>query len=198
MKGGAESSVSRLHQTIDGEQMNAPGLISVLGGKITAYRAIAEEVTDLVCKKLNVNPPCETADLPLPGAQEVTTASVHSSMTSGVIDHLYSLYGSRADEVLRLAESDPELQRALARYSRDIAAQVVFAVREEQCLHLDDFLMRRTLLGFTRDQGSQAVEKAVSHMARELSWSETQISAELEAYEKHKARTQKFRNELPK
>ncbi len=195
MKGGSESSVSRLHRIVDGEQRNVPGLISVLGGKITGYRAIAEEVTNLVCSKLKVNQPCETATLPLPGAQEIGTASVHSSMTREVIDHLYSLYGSRADEILRLAESDPELQRALVRYSRDIAAQVVFAVREEQCLHLNDFLLRRTLLGFTRDQGGQAVEKTVLYMARELTWSEAQISAEVEAYEKHRARTQLFREE---
>ena len=195
MKRGSESSVSRLHRIIDGEQMNARGLVSVLGGKITAYRAIAEEVTDLVCNKLKVNQPCETATLPLPGAQEIGTASIHSSMTREVIEHLYSLYGSRADEVLNLAESDPELQRALARTSRDIAAQVVFAIREEQCLHLNDFLLRRTLLGFTRDQGGQAVERAVFYMARELSWSEAQISAEVEAYEKHRAQTQKFRDE---
>ena len=195
MKGGRESSVSRLHRIIDGEQMNARGLVSVLGGKITAYRAIAEEVTDLVCNKLKVNQPCETATLPLPGAQEIGTASIHSSMTREVIEHLYSLYGSRADEVLNLAESDPELQRALARTSLDIAAQVVFAIREEQCLHLNDFLLRRTLLGFTRDQGGQAVERAVFYMARELSWSEAQISAEVEAYEKHRAQTQSFRDE---
>jgi len=195
MKGGSESFVSRLHRIVDGEQRNVPGLVSVLGGKITGYRAIAEEVTDLVCTKLKVNQSCETATLPLPGAQETGTASVHSSMTREVIDHLYSLYGNRADEVLRLAESDPELQRALARYSRDIAAQVVFAVREEQCLHLDDFLLRRTLLGFTRDQGGQAIDKTVFYMARELSWSEDQISAEVKRYEKHRAQTQKFRDE---
>ena len=198
MKGGSESSVSRLHQVIDGEQINAPGLVSVLGGKITAYRAIAEEVTDLVCNKLEVNPPCETANLPLPGAQEITTASVHSSMTQAVIGYLYSLYGNRADEVLHLAESDPELQRALARYSRDIAAQVVFAVRQELCLHLNDFLLRRSLLGFTRDQGGQAVEQTVSYMARELSWSQAQIATEVQSYERHSTRTQEFRDELPK
>ncbi len=193
MKGGSESSVSRLHRI----QSTVPGLVSVLGGKITGYRAIAEEVTDLVCSKLKVNPSCETATLPLPGAKGLGTATVHSGMTREVVKHLYSLYGSRADEVLGLTESDPELQRALARYSRDIAAQVVFAVREEQCLHLDDFLLRRTLLGFTRDQGAQAVEKAVFYMARELSWSKDQIAAEVQRYEGHRARTQKFRDELP-
>ncbi len=70
-----------------------------------------------------------------------------------------------------------------------------FAIREEQCLHLKDFLLRRTLLGFNRDQGGQAVERAVFYMARELSWSEAQISAEVEAYEKHRAQTQSFRDE---
>ena len=186
MKGGSASSVSRLHKVVDGEEMEVGGLVSVLGGKITGYRAIAEEVTNLVCSKLQVKRSCETATLPLPGA----------SGTREVSGHLDSLYGSRAHQVLELADSDPELLKPLADDYPDIAAQVVFAVRQEQCLHLEDFLLRRTLLGFTHDQGSQALEKTVSHMARELSWSEAQTSAELRSYEDYRARTQKFQGEL--
>lgn len=195
MKGGSASSVSRLHKVVDGEEMEVGGLVSVLGGKITGYRAIAEEVTNLVCSKLRVKRSCETATLPLPGASGTRVTSVHAGMTQEVMEHLDSHYGSRAHQVLELADSDPELQRPLADDYPDIAAQVVFAVRQEQCLHLEDFLLRRTLLGFTHDQGSQALEKTVSHMARELSWSEAQTSAELRSYEHYRARTQKFQTD---
>ena len=68
-------------------------------------------------------------------------------------DHLHVLYGSRAAEVLRLIEENPRLGERLAPDYPDIAAQVVFAVREEQCVNPDDFIFRRTLLGFSRDQG---------------------------------------------
>ncbi|MDA2932792.1 glycerol-3-phosphate dehydrogenase/oxidase [Acidobacteria bacterium AH-259-D05] len=197
MQGGSESSVSRMHRIIDGEQVNACGLVSVLGGKITGYRAIAEEVTNLVCTKLKVKRSCETATLPLPGARgRLIPSGAHTGLAGEVVEHLYSLYGSRANEVLRLAELEPELGRPLGPDYADIAAQVIFAIRSEQCLHLNDFLLRRTLLGFTRDQGSQAIEKAVFHMARELSWSDAQISAEVQSYYQYLARTQKFQQEL--
>ncbi|MDA2930009.1 glycerol-3-phosphate dehydrogenase/oxidase [Acidobacteria bacterium AH-259-O06] len=197
MQEGSESSVSRMHRIIDGEHVNTPGLISVLGGKITGYRAIAEEITNLVCTKLKVKQSCQTATVPLPGARGTMIASrAHAGVTREVVEYLYSLYGAPANQVLRLAESDPELRRPLAPDYPDIAAQVVLAVRSEQCLRLSDFLLRRTLLGFSRDQGAQAIEKTVLHMAKELSWSDTQISAEVQSYQQYIARTQEFQREL--
>ena len=67
---GTESSVSRKHRI---ENPN-PGLISVLGGKITGYRAIAEEVTDIAAKKLGIRSSCQTADRFLPTAPELPLA----------------------------------------------------------------------------------------------------------------------------
>jgi glycerol-3-phosphate dehydrogenase len=119
--------------------------VSVLGGKITGYRAIAEDATDAVCGQLRSRARCRTAVEPLPGAQ--------GEMPKG---HLQEIYGSRAAEVIRLAESDPRLGEELAPDYPDIAAQVAFAVREEQCVTADDFLFRRTLLGFSHDQGAAA------------------------------------------
>jgi glycerol-3-phosphate dehydrogenase len=141
MKRGRESAVSRRHRVV-----SAPGLVSVLGGKITGYRAIAEEATDAVCRQLRSRAQSKTAVEPLPGARGLPSAD----------DHLDALYGSRAAEVRRLVEADPRLGERLAPEYPDIAAQVVFAVREEQCVTVDDFIFRRTLLGFSRDQGAAA------------------------------------------
>lgn len=67
---GAESAVSRQHRLLDhaAPPDRVGGLLSVVGGKLTAYRGIAEEVTDLACRKLGEKRPCRTADVPLPGA----------------------------------------------------------------------------------------------------------------------------------
>src|SRR5688500_2895984 len=63
--GGSESSVSRLHRIVDGPPVGPPGVVSVLGGKITGYRAIAEDVTDVVCKRLGAaGRTCSTAERP--------------------------------------------------------------------------------------------------------------------------------------
>jgi glycerol-3-phosphate dehydrogenase len=141
MKHGNESAVSRRHRIV-----SEPGLISVLGGKITGYRAIAEDATDAVCRQLRSRARCRTDAEPLPGGQGGTREG----------GHLQALYGSRAADVLRLAEADPRLAERLAPDYPDIAAQVVFAVREEQCISVDDLIFRRTLLGFSPDQGAGA------------------------------------------
>ncbi|MFC2070929.1 FAD-dependent oxidoreductase, partial [Chloroflexota bacterium] len=59
---GSASNVTRGHRLVDHEEVDGiKGFVSVIGGKITGYRAIAQEVTDLVCKKLGVKVSCTTA-----------------------------------------------------------------------------------------------------------------------------------------
>lgn len=66
--GMSESQVSRKDKIHDHASDGAPGLVSVLGGKITAYRAIAEQLGALVVDKLNKGGPSRTANEPLGGA----------------------------------------------------------------------------------------------------------------------------------
>lgn len=170
MRPGSESSVSRLHRIL----ADRPGLISVLGGKITGYRAIAQEVTDLACRRLGLARRCDTAETPLPGGRAPCGQS-----------HLESIYGCRAAEVLKLVETDPRLGERLAPDYPDIAAQVVFSVRQEYCLRVSDFMLRRSLLGFQPDQGIRALPAVAAWMGRELGWSEAERESEIESYKQH-------------
>lgn len=192
---GSRPSVSRKHRIVDGAQTGAGNLISVLGGKITGYRAIAEEVVDAVCGKLNVNAPCVTATIALPGARGGVKPSdvSKSGLKSETIAHLSELYGSRATEVIQLAASRERLREPLSPYAPDVAAQVVFAVRTEQCARLVDFLVRRTLLGFSQDQGQSAVARAAALLAEELAWSPERTSEEISLYQEYIVTTQAFR-----
>jgi glycerol-3-phosphate dehydrogenase len=195
---GSESSVSRMHRVSDGERTGAPGLVSVLGGKLTGYRAIAEEVVDVVCSKLGVRPPCRTATAPLPGARPVRPSVGDPSIVDvETAAHLSWLYGSRAAEVIQLAASDGRLRERLAPDYPDIAAQVIHAVRAEQCLRLSDFILRRTTLGFSRDQGLGAVWKVIALMARELGWPPEREAAEARAFNEYLEMTQAFRRVTP-
>jgi glycerol-3-phosphate dehydrogenase len=196
MAEGSESSVSRMHRIVDGAAEGAPGLISVLGGKLTGYRAVAEEATDMACRRLGTKQQCATAATPLPGA---CNAGVESAAPPGVdaetADHLRGLYGARAGEVLQLAADDDRLRGRLTAHAPDIAAQVVFAVRNEQCVRAADFIWRRTLLGFSRDQGRSALASIAELMAEELRWSPAQKAAEIAACRRILDRTQAFRTE---
>ncbi len=64
---GRPSTVSRMHRIA--EDVPVQGTISILGGKITGYRAIAEDAVDAVCGRLKVTARCSTAETPLPGAR---------------------------------------------------------------------------------------------------------------------------------
>lgn len=60
------------HATRDGLE----GFITITGGKLMTYRLMAEIATDMACKKLGVDAPCRTAEVPLPGS-ELTENDVH-------------------------------------------------------------------------------------------------------------------------
>jgi glycerol-3-phosphate dehydrogenase len=184
-----------MHRIANGAQEGIPGLISVLGGKLTGYRAIAEEATDAVCQILGTRQSCRTADLPLPGARQASSIVVTAPLSQETVDHLHRLYGARAVEVLRLASTDEQLGAKLSPSYPDIAAQVIFAVREEQCVRLSDFIWRRTLLGFSHDQGLSAVPNITDLMAGELNWSPTRKTAELTNYQRLLDQTQEFRRQ---
>jgi glycerol-3-phosphate dehydrogenase len=195
MHGGRESSVSRMHKVVDGEPL--PGVISVLGGKITGYRAIAEDVTDAVCTRVGATGRCSTADTPLPGARAESAYPNRGGSPDAAdsLPFLRALYGSRAERVITLAGAATDLHRPLSPRYPDIGAQVVFGVRFEHCVRLSDFIRRRTLLGASADQGWDAAPRVAALMAVELGWSSGQQSAELDAYRRDIDSTRAFREE---
>jgi glycerol-3-phosphate dehydrogenase len=179
--GGSESSVSRMHRIVNGPPVGPPGVISVLGGKITGYRAIAEDVTDTICHHLGAaDRKCSTAERPLPGA--MPSSGVDFAADPDTFTHLFDLYGNRSGDVIALLSADPQLAATLSPRYPDIAAQVVFAARQEHTQRLSDFMRRRTLLGATADQGWDAAPRAAAILRTALGWSAAREAAELADY----------------
>ena len=191
-RGGRASSVSRMHRVA--RDLPLRGMISVLGGKITGYRAIAEEVTDAVCESVGIKRPCTTAVTPLPGARGDSTRAA-SSGVAGPPAFLSAVYGSRAGEVLALARSAADLDRPVSPRYPDIAAQVVYGVRFEHCVRVSDFIRRRTMLGASADQGWDAAPQVAALMGAELGWSPARIAAELDTFRRDIDSTRAFRDE---
>jgi glycerol-3-phosphate dehydrogenase len=133
------ASITRRHQ-IRHHGRNARGLYSVIGGKITTYRHLAEEVVDQVAQRLGINTvPCSTAEQALPGGggdrTQILAALVQIPGLSALSQsHLYAVYGARAPAVAALAGGEPALAAQICDWSGAIAAEVVFAVREEFAL----------------------------------------------------------------
>jgi glycerol-3-phosphate dehydrogenase len=166
---GPTSRVSRRHRIVE----EPSGVISVVGGKITGFRAIAADATDSVCGALKHSRTAETAVRPLPGGHPVSPTD----------DYLDSVYGSRASEVRTLASANASLGRRLSLDYPDIGAQVIFSVRQEWCRRLEDFMLRRSFLGFRSDRGFAAASAVSLLMKHELGWSEKERLGELQRYQ---------------
>jgi glycerol-3-phosphate dehydrogenase len=83
-------------------------------------------------------------------------------------------------KLLAIVDGNPDLRWPLSP-SGDIGAQILFAIREEMALTLEDVVMRRTGIGQEGDPGSSALERAATLMAAECGWCETRRRAEIDS-----------------
>lgn len=173
------------------------GLVVVAGGKYTTYRVMARDAVDEVCRRLPTPVPAScTQDLPLVGANgypALRNQRQRLAETSGLglehIDHLLGRYGSMIGELLALIRSDPSLGMPLDGAERYLRAEVVYGVRSEGALHLDDTLVRRTRIAMeTPSRGREAARAAAALMAAELKWDEETVMAEVASYQQGAAR----------
>lgn len=193
---GEESAVTRRHFI---RPSRTRGLFSVVGGKLTTYRSLAEGAVDLIFRQLGKSsPPCTTATTPLPGAAvadfEAFAAEFKSQspLPSKSNERLLKVYGARAPEVLRLTLDDAELRGPISDETGSVGAEVVFAFRNEMAETLVDCLMRRTMAGLNSRNGLDAVEAAASIAQKFLGWDDERAAREVEDYRRYVGRFQIF------
>jgi glycerol-3-phosphate dehydrogenase len=191
----SEGKVSRKHAVHDHARRDGvPGIVSVVGGKITGYRAIAEEVGDLVARKLGTRRHAEsfTEAQPLPGghlkdldtyvADEVWPRAEKLGLDREQATHLGSVYGSMAPEVLARVERDPNQAERVCPSEPTILAQVTHAVEAEWALSLGDVLLRRTPLGLRECQALDCLDRVTEQVAPLLGWDDVEQRRQAEAY----------------
>lgn len=168
------------------------GFLSVVGGKLTTYRNLSEQAVDAVFKKLGRKSPlCRTAEVPLPGAQGEDFAAFvaqfkkESNLPEPVAERLLKIYGTRAEEVLKLAVEDEGLREPFSKVSGAIGAEVVFSFREEMAQTLTDCLWRRTMVGMNAEAGLDAVEAAAEVAQKYLGWDDERVRREVDDYRKY-------------
>ncbi len=162
-----------------------PGVFSLLGGKLTSHRAMAEETVDGVVgflARAEVRPArkCDTARVPLPGGsfedlaelcEHVRSRAARVGVDERGADRLTRAYGTRAGAVLELVRERPEWSEPILEGRPHILAEAVHAVREEFALDVTDVLYRRTRLALeTRDGVREAAARVAEAIAPELGW----------------------------
>ena len=179
---GPESSITRRH-IIKVNRKVAKGLISIIGGKLTTYRNLAEQTVDQLAKVLRRKlPECRTRETLLPGAWGLERArdSLASSglVSTAGLQRMLAIYGGRAAAIVALAENEPPLQEWLDDKGDYLAAEVVFVLREEFATTLTDVVFRRLMAGFDADQGRSVYAAITACAASELGWSEDESKAQ--------------------
>jgi glycerol-3-phosphate dehydrogenase len=187
--------VSRKHALHDHLRRDGiPGIVSVVGGKITGYRAIAEEVGNLVARRLGhvERGDSVTQMHPLPGGHladvqayvrdEIWPRAQALGLDRQQAEHLGSIYGSLAPSVLERAERDPRLAERVCPHQPTIAAQFERAIVDEWALSLADVLLRRTPLGLDACQGLECLDQIADRMAALLGWDPAQRQSQIDAY----------------
>jgi glycerol-3-phosphate dehydrogenase len=142
------------------------GMLTVAGGKLTTYRRIALGALERLAPVLGLGA-IQRAPLPLPGAADLQHVAARlarhpAGLDADVRAHLAHLYGSLATEVLEEAAGDPSLAERLHRDGPDVAAQVVYAARQEWATSVEDVLRRRTTVwsrGFDTPEVAAEVER---------------------------------------
>ncbi len=168
--GKVEDKLSREHAIHDhGRRDGVEGLFTMVGGKLASYRIMAEEAADAICEKLGHEAPCRTHEVPLPGG-EAEFDPAELAREHGVplyaARRLVYRHGTRAQRVLDLTRNDPSLKEPVCSCEPVLAAEVVYACREEMALKLSD-VRRRTRLGAGPCQGMNCTFKAADLLARE-------------------------------
>ncbi len=172
---GPESAITRRH-IIKTNRNIAKGLVSIIGGKLTTYRNLAEQTVDKLARILRrKSPTCRTADTLLPGAWGVDRARelllASKLLSDKGVDRLLSIYGGRASNIIDLANRDATLQKTLNDDGVHLAAEVLFAIREEFATTLTDIVFRRMMIGLDSDQGRSLYTAVAVLAATEINWS---------------------------
>jgi len=155
---GRTADLSRRHAV----HVGSDGVVTVVGGKLTTYRRMAADAVDAAVAQAGLDAgPCRTTRLPLVGAAPRRVLAAVPAPR-----RLVERYGTEATTVLALAEEDPDLLRPVAPGLEVTGAELLFAVRHEGALDVDDLLDRRTRIGLVPADRAAALPAAHAVLER--------------------------------
>lgn len=165
------------------------GLISVMGVKYTTARHTAENVVDMVFKKLGKRPTSGgSQNSRVYGGQidnfgdflASTVQKDSTNMTPETIDHWVRSYGTQYSTVKEQLTGTDERAPFSLLSEPVIRAQVIYAVQEEMAIKLADVILRRTGIGTIGQPDDPILRFIANTMALELDWSPEKVNLEID------------------
>lgn len=163
-----EDDLTRDHKIIDHKETdNIEGLLSMIGGKLAAYRLMSEEFVNVIDKKLGKKNICKTMSEPLPGEREPYSIDEYcaiSNVSRDIVLRLIYRYGCQAKEILNKIKEEPLLGEVVCHCEGVIRAEIEYAVEREWATELMH-IRRRTRLGTGPCQGMRCSLRAAQILA---------------------------------
>lgn len=180
--------VSRDHHLEEDLHGSLP-IYSLVGGKWTSFRAFAEQVTDKSLAFLGLPRKASTQNLPIGGGRDyprdqggiqkwVGGLQASTGLPPKQVETLFQRYGTRARQVCEfiLAGQDAPVG-ADSNFSR---RELLFLIQNEKIIHLDDLLLRRTLLAYLGELSLPLIKEMADVVGSGLGWNDLQKKNELE------------------
>ncbi|MBF4567054.1 glycerol-3-phosphate dehydrogenase/oxidase [Plantibacter sp. VKM Ac-2876] len=163
-------------------------VFSLVGGKWTTFRALAEHLSTDVLNTIGAPRPVETLGLAIGGGAGFprtdsatrTWVAAHEDGTGAKrAEQLLGRYGTKAAALLEhLSEHGDDRLQGAADYS---VQELEFLVEQEQVVHLSDVLHRRTSLAFTGSLTAGLVDEIARVVGGVLGWDDAERTAQITA-----------------
>lgn len=175
--GGKTIEMKRNHEI----HVAPDGLVTIVGGKLTTSRHMAEQTIDTVGKLLGRRTRCRTKSAYLLGAAGYDPQAIVAS--GGLAAHLGERYGTEARFVGDLADAAPSLLAPIVEGLPYSEAEVLYAVRHEFARSVDDVLSRRTRARLmARDASARAAPRVGAILKAELGLSDAAVASQVRDY----------------
>jgi glycerol-3-phosphate dehydrogenase len=195
-----QTATSKLIRDHEVELDSSSGLISILGGKWTTHRLMAEDTIDAVQREMG-GPvtSSRTKQYPLAGAAGYDKdfskeIEKEYSLPADVAEHLAGKFGTRALQILEMLGENPSWKQRVASESSVIEAEIIFCVRYEMAETIEDLVARRTGMQFHGwTEALEVAPRVAELLAQEKHWEPRQKA---DAVSEYSTKIQTFLNEL--
>ncbi len=185
------SQISRDHsiEVLSGDWTNLRfPIYSLVGGKWTTFRAFSEQVTDKALAYLGFARQKDTRSLQIGGGRgyptdpgelqrQIESLSAWTGVSHERLKTLFERYGTRAESIATYMNGGTDfIIRSLPDFT---LREIIFLVQHEKICHLDDFVLRRTMLGMLGRVNREMINELARALGNALGWNEEQKAAEV-------------------
>jgi glycerol-3-phosphate dehydrogenase len=153
-------------------------IYSLVGGKWTTFRALAEQVGGEILRVLGRPRSRDSANLPIGGGKGYPRMPQGTGLPPERLAALVDRYGTGADRVAAYLQAGMDAPLAChAGYSR---REIGFLALNERVVHLDDLILRRTLMALLGQVNRPLLEELAAILSPVLHWPPQDAAAEVE------------------